>query len=281
MIRQKLQTYIKRSIKSKIFRFLKTRRDSSNIKRSIKNKILKFLKPTRGLANNYYDKKIFCVGNNKTGTNSMRIYFQNLGYLVAPQAEAEKIFLEYYYNNKPKFLKLIIDYINCYEVFQDLPFSESKFLKDLINNFPNEKFIYTKRDSFKQYISLVNHLSQIANFKYDLKNKKLILDKKVVAKKLQNYVWNGHSMLQVIKNRYNLENNNQIFDQEIFMKYQQDHEKNGKKLLSNLDVLFLDLQNKNSSNELSKFLNLPKKFFNKIPHANSRKYGRHYQIKKG
>jgi len=88
-------------------------------------------------------------------------------------------------------------------------------------------------------------------------------------------------MLQVIKNRYNLENNNQIFDQEIFMKYQQDHEKNGKKLLANLDVLFLDLQNKNSSNELSKFLNLPKKFFNKIPHANSRKYGRHYQVKKG
>ena len=47
-------------------------------------------------ANRCYKQKIFCVGNNKTGTTSLKHYFQELGYLVAPQIEAEEITFKYF-----------------------------------------------------------------------------------------------------------------------------------------------------------------------------------------
>lgn len=102
-------------------------------------------------------QKIFCIGNNKTGTTSIKKAFEDLGYIVGLQREAEKL-ARYYIKGD---FRPIIDYCRTAQVFQDFPFSCPETYKHLDKAFPGSKFILTVRDSPEQwYKSLVNFHSR-------------------------------------------------------------------------------------------------------------------------
>jgi hypothetical protein len=122
--------------------------------------------------------KIFIIGLNKTGTSSMQQYFELLGYNVGNQIESELIIRDIlllkqkYSNNTKKFNLLkesecvpLFNYIDKYDVFQDVPFSYPFFYILLIRKYPNSKFIFTTRKNAEEWAnSLTNfHINVFSN----------------------------------------------------------------------------------------------------------------------
>ena len=92
--------------------------------------------------------KIFCIGRNKTGTTSLKKAFEELGYLVGKQEDAEVLYDRYYF--KGEFLQ-IIKYCESSQVFQDVPFSCPETYKYLDKAYPGSKFILTVRNDADQW----------------------------------------------------------------------------------------------------------------------------------
>lgn len=87
--------------------------------------------------------KVFCIGQNKTGTTSMGELLRSLGYRLAPQEPAEMMIEDW---GKRDFSK-IVKFCKKYDAFQDLPFSLPHTYQALDVVFPNSKFILTVRSS--------------------------------------------------------------------------------------------------------------------------------------
>lgn len=96
--------------------------------------------------------KVFCIGNNKTGTTSMQKYFKDHGFNVGNQREAELLIDDYIFRN----WKPIVDYCRKYEAFQDIPFSNrfTYTVMDIV--FPGSKFILTVRDDADQWYNSIS-----------------------------------------------------------------------------------------------------------------------------
>lgn len=98
--------------------------------------------------------KIFGIGLNRTGTTTLGVVLQKLGYRVAPyNISIIKAYLRMDYDR-------IIKWVESFDAFQDWPWP---FLyKTLDKEFPNSKFILTKRISVnKWYKSQINHSLKI------------------------------------------------------------------------------------------------------------------------
>lgn len=91
--------------------------------------------------------KIFGIGNNKTGTTSLRRAMEGLGYTVGDQGVAELMMDQW---SKRDFKK-IIRYCHTAQFFQDVPFSKPYTFVILDYAFSNSKFILTIRDSPEQW----------------------------------------------------------------------------------------------------------------------------------
>lgn len=95
--------------------------------------------------------KIFCIGQNKTGTTSIQKAFIELGFKVGDQRKAELLWREYWQGD----FDSIIKYCKTAEVFQDFPFSFPNTYKYLDKAFPNSKFILTVRNNPDEWYSSV------------------------------------------------------------------------------------------------------------------------------
>jgi hypothetical protein len=103
--------------------------------------------------------KIFCIGRNKTGTTSLKKAFEDLGFIVGEQLEAEIIADKFFFKGD---FQPIIKYCKTAQVFQDVPFSWPKTYKYLDEAYPNSKFILTIRDDADQwYQSIVSYHSKL------------------------------------------------------------------------------------------------------------------------
>lgn len=96
-------------------------------------------------------KKVFCIGRNKTGTTSLKKAFEDLGYIVGNQREAELLSSDYFKND----FSNIIEYCKKSEVFQDIPFSYPETYKVLDITFPGSKFVLSIRDNPEQWYKSV------------------------------------------------------------------------------------------------------------------------------
>lgn len=92
--------------------------------------------------------KYFCVGRNKTGTTSVKKAFEEFGFIVGDQDEAEILHDKYFFE---KNYEPIIKYCKTAQVFQDVPFSHYEIIEGLDSAFPNSKYILTIRDSSEQW----------------------------------------------------------------------------------------------------------------------------------
>ncbi len=92
--------------------------------------------------------KYFCIGRNKTGTTSLQKAFQDLGFVVGDQREAERLYDQYYFKGN---FQPIIDYAKTAEVFQDVPFSCPETFKHLDRAYRASRFILTVRNNADQW----------------------------------------------------------------------------------------------------------------------------------
>lgn len=90
--------------------------------------------------------KIFCIGANKTGTTSLKIFLKSLGYKLCPEeimfANTSNYFKEFAEGEYEGLLNLV----NKYDAFEDRPWNHTNFYKVLDAKFPGSKFILTTRD---------------------------------------------------------------------------------------------------------------------------------------
>ena len=103
-------------------------------------------------------QKIFCIGQNKTGTTSLLKAFQELRFIAARETESAKLLDAYLRKDFDR----IIKFCRQAQVFEDVPFSLPETYKHLDKAYPNSKFILSVRSSSDQwYTSVVNFLSKL------------------------------------------------------------------------------------------------------------------------
>jgi hypothetical protein len=154
--------------------------------------------------------KYFCIGRNKTGTTSLKVAFQELGFIVGNQRQAELLANDYFNGN----FQPIISYCNKAEVFQDVPFSWPDTYKILDKAYPNSKFILSVRDSSEQwYQSMINFQSKLFG-KGTLPSLK---DLKEV-----DYVYKGWSWNNKVK-MFGLKEDDNPYDKEMLINHYEKH----------------------------------------------------------
>jgi|GEM_PF-922422 len=96
-------------------------------------------------------KKVFILGQNKTGTTSLERYLRNADYILGDQRRFE---LETEHALMGRF-KQVEKLIDAGEAFQDVPFSKANeaFLDFLTSKYPNARFILNTRDRLDWYNS--------------------------------------------------------------------------------------------------------------------------------
>ncbi|QUE32379.1 hypothetical protein IMS64_07105 [Francisella philomiragia] len=123
--------------------------------RDVDSKLVSLAKDIDTKINPLYVKdrtKYFCIGRNKTGTTSLKKAFEDLGFIVGDQREAEWLFDKYFFDNK---FNEIVEYCKSAEVFQDVPFSHFGTFVHLDKAYPGSKFILTLRDSPEQWYNSI------------------------------------------------------------------------------------------------------------------------------
>jgi hypothetical protein len=96
--------------------------------------------------------KVFCIGFHKTGTSSLGLALEELGYRVVGSSGVRDPDIK---NNVHK---MAADLIKKYDAFQANPWPI--IYKDLDQNYPGSKFILTLRNSQSWITSQVNHFGK-------------------------------------------------------------------------------------------------------------------------
>jgi len=188
--------------------------------------------------------KIFCIGQNKTGTTSLKKTFLDLRFIVGNQRKAERLAKYYLENN----FVPIIDYCETAQVFQDFPFSYPETYKYLDKAFPGAKFILTIRDTPDQwYNSLVSFHSKMFG-KGNIPSKVDLIH--------AGYVWRGWAW-QVFSFLYKTPDND-LYNKDILIRA---YERYNKDIISYFkerpnDLLVINLSEEGSYQTLMNFLGI-------------------------
>jgi hypothetical protein len=226
--------------------------------------VTKLLKPIAKSNKNF--SKIFCIGANKTGTTSLAATLEIIGYNLPNQMDQEMHISKQTYLGNYQPLR---EYVNKYEVFQDIPFSIENFYIVADALFPNSKFILTEREPDKWYNSVIS---------YDKKKYKLdtldFKDEKEIDKKFF-YLFEGYRKMTMQKSIEDINNNKLIYNWKLL--YDKNHLVTNYKRRNNEikkyfyyrnNFLVLDLDKEKNNKRLCEFLNIPNKYSFDFPHLN-------------
>jgi len=95
--------------------------------------------------------KVFCIGQNKTGTTTIEHALKEFGYNLGDQKDGEKLFENWIKRD----FNSIINFTKKSNAFQDIPFSLPYTYQVLDQYYPNSKFILTLRDSDNQWYNSI------------------------------------------------------------------------------------------------------------------------------
>lgn len=186
--------------------------------------------------------KIFCIGQNKTGTTSIQDFFLDHGFKVGNQRTAELLTNDYIERN----WKPILDYCKTAEVFQDIPFSNEYLYVLLDYHFPNAKFILTIRSSSVEWYNSISkfHTKLFGKdgripMKEDLKNAEYIS---------KGFIWTS------FYEKYG-EFKNDIYNQKHLIDLYERRNENIKHYFKDKDnLLVIDIASEGAVNKLSQFI---------------------------
>ena len=199
-------------------------------------------------------QKIFCIGNNKTGTTSLEKFFKDHDYNVANQREAELLLDDYVNRN----WKPIIQYCKKYEVFQDIPFSMPYLYVILDHIFPNSKFILSVRDTPEQwYNSISKFHGKLFGKNGELPTKEDLQNGNYIQK---GWIW------EAMKERYGDYEN--PYDKDRLIKLNENYNDEVRNYFkNNSNFLEINVSDENAVQKLSNFLGIEAKY-NGFPHEN-------------
>lgn len=154
-------------------------------------------------------RKVFCIGANKTGTTSVEHVLRNLGLAVGNQAQAEMLIHDWARRD----YRRIIRYCQSAQAFQDVPFSLPGTFKVLDDAFPGSKFILTIRKSADEWFeSMVRFHTKIVG-----KGRIPTAD----DLRQYNYRYPGY-VLDVLRLSYGADKST-LYNREVYVQYYEDH----------------------------------------------------------
>lgn len=99
-------------------------------------------------------KKVFVIGFQKTGTTSLELALENLGYRVYG---GDKNLLKF--KDQKSLNNYILETLKCWDAVQDMPWP--LLYKNLFELYPNSKFILTSRKTDEWIKSVVQYFASI------------------------------------------------------------------------------------------------------------------------
>jgi hypothetical protein len=181
--------------------------------------------------------KVFCVGFHKTGTSSMGVLLEKLGYRVqgAYRVRDEDFVAKLEAGD----LEELMAVVGSHDAFQDNPWP--LFYRQLDERFPGSKFILTTRDKDAWIRSVVNHFPQ----------------QKKPTSPMRQWIYGhgspvGHEAPYVERYERHVEDVQAYFS--------------GR----DSDFLALDLSEPKAARTISRFLGRPIRWWTRMPHANRR-----------
>lgn len=90
--------------------------------------------------------KIFCIGDNKTGTTSLTSALSMLKYRICPEKIMYSDDSVYFENFQERKLDELFELVPQYDAFEDRPWNHTDFYRVLDERYPDAKFILTTRN---------------------------------------------------------------------------------------------------------------------------------------
>lgn len=199
--------------------------------------------------------KVFCIGQNKTGTTSLQKFFEDHGFRVGDQPTAELLMDDYIARN----WKPILKYCETAEVFQDVPFSNDYLYVLLDHHFPNAKFILTERDSPEQwYNSITKFHAKLFGFKGHVPSKE---DLQKATYRYKGFLW------KTFYEKFG-ELEGDIYNKEHLISIYNDRNKRIKQYFNNKsNFLVINLSNPDAIQKLANFIQI-KPMYSEMPWEN-------------
>ena len=200
------------------------------------------------------DQKIFVIGKNKTGTTSMMVLFEELGYIVGDQATAESLIRDYANGD----YRRLLEYCDSAEVFQDAPFSWPDTYRHLYEKYPDAKYILTERDTAEQWFnSLVSYHQKIVG----CAGRPTVKDLKECKYRWSGFLWEAQQAVYGATEET-------LYDELLYTGNYKNHCESIKTFFSNKEnFLAINLANEKAADRLAGFLDIDPETF-VIPHVN-------------
>lgn len=153
--------------------------------------MLEFLQNFGRARSSTSQRKIFCIGYNKTGTTSVAKVLGDYGFRLPHQQFQERMTTLATWRNDYRPLKKLI---LSYDAFHDLPFSQGETYVACDALFPDSRFILTVREPNDWFDSLIRFdMKRYGWRSLDDANEAFFLDKKHYLQK--NYCYEGVAMM--------------------------------------------------------------------------------------
>jgi len=189
--------------------------------------------------------KVFCIGQNKTGTTTIEAVLKSLGYKIGDQRKGELLIKDWAVRD----FKNIVKLCKTADAFQDVPFSNDFTYTVLDYTFPNSKFILTVRnDKDEWYESLTRfHTKLVGKGRLPTAD-----DLKAFKYRYKGFVWDA---MQV---KYGIDETT-LYDYKI---YTDQYDMHNQRVIEYFkyrpnDLLVLNVAEENAMEKLYTFLGIP------------------------
>jgi hypothetical protein len=202
--------------------------------------------------------KVFCIGQNKTGTTTVESILKSLGYKMGNQAKGEMLTKEWAVRD----FKNIVKLSKTADAFQDVPFSLDFTYEVLDYVFPRSKFILTVRNDKNEWFNSMTRFHSKIVGKDRLPTAE---DLKEFGYRYKGFIWDAMHLIYGIDEK-------SVYDYKIYTDQYEMHNHRIKeyfKYRSN-DLLVLNVSEDNAMEKLYAFLGL-KYNGEPMPHLNASK----------
>ena len=199
--------------------------------------------------------KVFCIGQNKTGTTSVESVLKELGYKMGNQAKAELLIHDW----AKRDFKKIVKFCRSADAFQDIPFSNDFTYEILDYAFPDSKFILTLRNNKDEWFESIKrfHTKLIGKERLPTAD-----DLKVFSYRYKGWMWENMQL------KYGIDETT-LYDYKIYTDQYERYNQSVREYFKYRpdDLLILNLADSDAMKKLHDFLGFD---FNgsKMPHLN-------------
>lgn len=217
-------------------------------------------------ANKRYNK-IFGIGYNKTGTTTLEAIFRLYGFSLPVQAEQEtRLTMSCFATNYTE----LSSFVNQYDAFQDMPFSQGTTYVVADALFPNSKFILAERESEAWFRSMTSFHAKM----FGVGEVRKLTEQDVLTK--FNYLYPGYAhanmarFLTTFDRKGSVTNWDKLYDKDYYIEQYELRNAQIKKyfMAAPEKLLVLDMTAEKTTEKICRFLDIPERFIIDTPHMN-------------